>query len=78
MINFLLSLFMGLIICTLIIIYVKYLIEWKKISFRSIWTKWFIYFIITFIPVLGLLIFKYGRKWIYKNSKNDNEQLTFL
>jgi len=63
MANFIISAFVGLVVISLLIVYVVYLIEWMKLPFRNRWVKIAAYLLITLAPVVGLLIYKYSKKW---------------
>lgn len=66
MANFIFSLFMGIVVLTLLVVYVVYLIEWMKFPFRNIWLKILAYLLITLVPVLGLVVYKYSKKWFVR------------
>ncbi|HOK50435.1 MAG TPA: hypothetical protein PLD12_07530 [Bacteroidales bacterium] len=66
MANFIFSLFMGIVVLTLLVVYVVYLIEWMKLPFRNIWLKILAYLLITLVPVLGLVMYKYSKKWFVR------------
>ena len=69
MLNFIFSLFMGWVVLTILIVYVVYLIEWMKLPFRNRWVKIGAYLLITLAPVVGLLIYKYSKKWFIGPAK---------
>ncbi|MGC8802215.1 MAG: hypothetical protein ACP5PS_00350 [Bacteroidales bacterium] len=68
MVNFIFSLLMGIVVLTILVIYFIYLVEWMKLPFRNKWLKIAAYLLITLLPVLGLVIYKYSKKWFVDNA----------
>jgi len=62
MLNFLYSLFMGIVVVIILIAYVVYLVEWMRLPFKNKWIKAGVYLLITLVPLLGLVIYKYSKK----------------
>lgn len=68
MLNFIFSLLMGMVVLTILVVYVIYLVEWMRLPFRNKWLKIAAYLLITLVPVLGLVIYKYSKKWFADNT----------
>ncbi len=64
MMTFIFSFLTLLAIITVIVFYIMYLNEILKSKFISKWYGILAYVLITFIPVIGLLIYKFWRKKI--------------
>jgi hypothetical protein len=64
MLRFIFSLFMGTIIVTLLVLYVIALIEIIRAKYKQKWMKIVYYLLITFVPVIGLIIYKFTKKMV--------------
>ncbi|MCX7986373.1 MAG: hypothetical protein N2662_05495 [Bacteroidales bacterium] len=74
MLNFIYSTLMGIIVIALLVVYIWYLLEWMRLRYRNLWFKILAYLLITFIPVLGLMIYKYSKNWFVESSNSNGKQ----
>lgn len=64
MTDLILSLITLLVVITFLIFYIKYLLEILKNTYSSKWYRIIAYLLITFVPVIGLIVYKYWLKKI--------------